>query len=350
MIALRQCFRILGTAALALTVAAGLSSARAQTPTKISIALAGGELVIFAPILVAVGSKAFEKRGIQAELQSFGGGVPSFAALVGGSTEFGLGGPGQVLAAASQGRDVVGMFNMFHGGAVVFMGPKKYEQSRGRDLKKYDGSTWAYTAEGATSQIFMTMAAQSAGLDWNKQGRLPAGGVDAFIPALESGRADLITMDMTSAAKAIKLGIGYPVLNTDDAAEVEHIWGRQLGLPLSTTRTFINKNPKVTQDVADAMREGLLLVQKYANDPATLYKLMPASFREANKEEDFRLQWELAKPAFANVDGTFSDKAIADTLKFVKGAGQKGLDNLDVSKYLDNTWAKKAIENVPSVK
>ncbi len=340
-------------AALALVLVASnvaaQTSAPAGPPRKISIALAGGQLTMFAPLLAAMGTKAFEKRGITIDPQSFGSGVAAFAAFAGGSTEFGLVGANQILVAGASGRDFVGIFNMYHGGAVVFVGAKKF-QDRGTDLKKYDGANWAYTGEGAVSQVFMARAAQAAGLIWEKQGRLAVGGVEAFIPSLQSGRADLVTMDMKSAAQSIKLGIGYPVLNTLDPVVVEPIWGRQLGLPLATTRAFAARNPKLMQDMSDAMREALLAIQANVNDPAAILRMMPADFQEANRG-DFAEQWALAKMAYMQTDGTFSDKAIADTVTFAKVTGVLKVPDqvtFDPNRYFDNTWAKQSLINVPA--
>lgn len=343
-------------AALALAFTSASIFAQSATskaePQKVSVAFSGGQATVFAPILVAMGTKAFEKRGILIEVQNFGGAVPAFAAFAGGSADMAIVGPTQIMTAGGTGRDVIGFFNLFHGGAVVFMGAKKYEAARGQDLKKYDGSNWAYTAEGSVSQIFMGRAAQSVGLTWEKQGRLAVGGVAAFVPSLQTGRADLIAMDMKSGALSVKLGIGYPVLNTLDPAAVEHIWGRQLGLPLSTTRAFAAKYPKVVQDMADAMREGLLAVQNNIDNPAEILKMMPADFQEANRA-DFAEQWELVKPAFMQTDGTFSEKALTDTVAFAKAT--RVLDKIDMAKFdanklFDNTWAKQAIANVPNPK
>jgi len=342
--------RLLLGGALGLAVLAGAGDASAQA-RKVSIALSGGQNTIFAPFLVAAGSGAFERRNIDMEQQPFSSGVSSFAAFAGGSTNLCVCGATQVLTAGAAGRDVVSVFNQYLGGAVTFIGPKKYEQERGTDLKKYDGATWAYTAEGSVSQVFMIRAAQAAGLDWNKQKRLAIGGVEAFVPALRQGMADLVTMDAMSGAKAMSLGIGYPVLNTNDPATVEPIWGQQIGLPVVATRAFLQKDPKLAQDIVDALREALLLVQRHLNDPDAILKLMPKDYQEANRA-DFAAQWQLVKPAFA-VDGTFSEKALNDTVAFARSTGAlKVPENapFDVTKFFDNTYAKQALVNVPALR
>lgn len=194
---------VLLVAATAVHTGAAISADR-----TVSVALSGGQNTMFAPFLIAVGAGLFEKHGIKIDQQSFASGTASFSAFAGGSTPFCICGATQVLTAGASGRDVVAIFNMYHGGAVTFIGPKKFEQEKGTDLKKFDKLTWAYTAEGSVSQVFMTRAAQAAGLKWDDQKRLAVGGVEAFLPTLRSGGADLVTMDAMSGAKAIALGIG----------------------------------------------------------------------------------------------------------------------------------------------
>jgi ABC-type nitrate/sulfonate/bicarbonate transport system substrate-binding protein len=339
------------TATLAAIVAAvSITSqvAAAPAPRTVSVALSGGQNTMFAAFLVAAGAGLFEKRGIKVDQQSFASGTASFAAFAGGSTNLCICGATQVLTAGASGRDVVSFFNLYHGGAVTFMAPKKLEAEKGRDLKKFDGMTWAYTAEGSVSQVFMTRAAQHAGLKWENQKRLAIGGVEAFLPTLRSGRADLVTMDPMSGAKALALGVGYAVFNTNDPALAEPIWGRQIGLPMVATRAWLDKNPELAQDFADALREGLVLVQEKIDDPDALLKLMPPEYQEAYKTE-FASQWALAKPAFTNVDGTFSDKAINDTVAFARAVGVLKVPEgggFDPKKYFDNRFAEKAVAKI----
>jgi ABC-type nitrate/sulfonate/bicarbonate transport system substrate-binding protein len=232
---------------------------------------------------------------------------------------------------------------------VIFMGAAKYAEERGPDLAKYNGSTWAYTAEGAVSQVFMIKAAQAAGLDWAKQGHLAVGTVDAFIPTLRQGRADIVTMDAKSAAQTMKLGIGYPVFNTMEPDRVEGIWGQQLGLPMVTTRQMVDQDPQLVQDVSDAVREGLVAIQRNSNDAAAVLALMPKQFQEVNKD-DFAIQWQLFRAAFA-VDGTFSDRALKDTITFAVQTGalkEAQATSVDVAKHFDNRFASKSVAALPS--
>jgi ABC-type nitrate/sulfonate/bicarbonate transport system substrate-binding protein len=338
---------------LAVVVAAAISigwCSAAAADRSIAVALAGGQNTMYAPFLVAVGGGFFEKRGIAVEQQPFASGSQSFAAFAGGSAQFCICGPTQVLSASDGGLDAVAVFNQYLGGNVIFMAPKALEQEKGTDLANFDGATWAYTAEGSTSQAFMIRAAQAAGLDWSNQRGIAIGGVAAYIPTLQERRADLVTTDPMSGAKAVALGIAYPVFNTNDPALVEPIWGRQIGQTLITTRVFIEQNEELVQDVADAMREALTVVQQNVDSPDRIFELMPAEYQEANP--DFAEQWELIKFAFVS-DGSFTDTEIEDTVAFALSVGTlKPFESADFNPrdLFINTFAERAISKFPGAK
>jgi ABC-type nitrate/sulfonate/bicarbonate transport system substrate-binding protein len=311
---------------------------------EISVAVSGGDNPAFAPYLIARAQGYFADRGIKIKHDVYASGTLSFSAFAGGGADLCICGSTQVMTAGQQGRDVLAVFNLFIGGAVVFVGAKKHEQSKGTDLAKYAGATWAYTAEGSVSQVFMARAASAKGLSWNKQKHLAVGAVNAFVPSLRSGRADIVAMDVTSAAQAIALGVGYPVFNTNDPATVESIWGEQLGLPLVTTKAFAAKNPDLTQKMVDAMRQGLMDVQRDAGDDKKILSLMPPNFQTANRA-NFPQIWTLVRPAFSKLDGTFTEKQLADTKNLAVATNVLGAGT-DVHGYFDNKYAKSALGTV----
>jgi ABC-type nitrate/sulfonate/bicarbonate transport system substrate-binding protein len=138
--------------------------------------------------------------------------------------------------------------------------------------------------------------------------------------------------------------VGYPVFNTNDPATVESIWGEQLGLPLVTTKAFAAKNPDLTQKMVDAMRQGLMDVQRDAGDDKKILSLMPPNFQTANRA-NFPQIWTLVRPAFSKLDGTFTEKQLADTKNLAVATNVLGAGT-DVHGYFDNKYAKSALGTV----
>jgi NitT/TauT family transport system substrate-binding protein len=308
----------------------------------ISVAVSGSENPIFAPYLAAMSKGYFADRKITIKQDIYESGTLSYSAFAGGSDDFCICGATQTMTAGAQGRDVVGVFNQYIGGAVVFVGAKKYEASRGTDLTKYNGSIWGYSAEGSVSQVFMARAADAKGIGWQNQQHLAVGAVSAFLPALQSGRVDIITMDSASAAQAIKSGIGYAVFNTNDPALVEPIWGRQLGLPLVTTKSYLAKNPELAQRFVSALHDGLVAVQQNSDDPNKVFGLMPQGF-QGEQRATYPQIWPLIKDAFSQVDGTFTPQQISDTQQLAVSTGVIPA-GANVSGAFDNSFAQKAID------
>ncbi|WP_433502976.1 ABC transporter substrate-binding protein [Pseudonocardia halophobica] len=289
-----------------------------KAPPSVAIATSGTYITIFAPLWAAKPDldKVAEKYGTKISFTPFGKGGDAQTALLGGSAQVNAGTSSSDTAeAAAKAQPLVAAANMFTGGGVVLVGAKKYEAERGTDIAKYGGGAWGYTAEGSSSMVASVAIAEHAGLSWADQKGVALGSVAAFEPALQSGRADIVAMDPTSAAKAIANGNGYPVLNTNDAKVFEPVSGTILGNSIVVTDEFRNQYPEFTQAVVTAFISGLNKV-KNVTDPNAAYAMMPPEYQKAHPNDaQFANEWALCQPAFAITDGSYSPQAIADTLK-----------------------------------
>jgi ABC-type nitrate/sulfonate/bicarbonate transport system substrate-binding protein len=319
-------------------------------PSEVSIATSGDYLTIFAPFWAAEPEldAVADKFHTKFSYQPFGKGGDCLTALIGGSVEMSIGAsPSNALPAAAQGKSLSYVANIFSGGGVVLVGAKKYESERGTDVAKYAGGAWGYTAEGSTSQVFLQASAEHSGVAWDKQKRIALGGMAGFEPALQSGRVDIVAMDSGSAAKSVKDGVGYVVLNTNDAKEFDAIGGRVLLNGIIVTDAFRQKYPEFMQAVVTALIQGLLKVRD-VTDAEKAYALMPEAFQRLHTDKaQFAVEWELSQPAFVQTDGSMSPSAIANTEKLALKPEQVGAAG--VKSLFDNTLVDAAYKslNVP---
>jgi ABC-type nitrate/sulfonate/bicarbonate transport system substrate-binding protein len=333
----------------------GQSSKTAENlphPDSVTMAVPGVNSAAFVPHAVAVGRGYYDevqkKYGLTISFQDFGSGTDALAAVNGGSAMGGLIGVVQLIKTNNKNPGALqAVLDEAQGGGVVLVGHKKFEQSRGKDVTKYDGGTWGYTREGSTSQLFMKRVAEAAGVDWKKQKGIAVGSTTAFISALQQGRADMVAMDPTSAAKAMDAGIGYEVLNTADYSVVSKIWGFQVNSPLTFTSEFIKKYPQLSVDLVKAELRGLLDLQKNIDKPDVVLKMTSPEFQKANTES-WATQWRLASQGFKPpVNGTFTTKAIADTVKFGIDVGlMTTAESGNVSADFTNTLVIKAYQEL----
>jgi ABC-type nitrate/sulfonate/bicarbonate transport system substrate-binding protein len=314
------------------------------------MAVPGVNSSAFVPHAVAVGRGYYDevqkKYGVTITFQDFGSGTDALAAVNGGSAMGGLIGVVQLIKVDNQNPGALqAVLDEAQGGGVVLVGQKKFESTRGKDLSKFDGGTWGYTREGSTSQLYSKRAAIAAGLDWKKQKGVAVGSTTAFISSLQQGRADIVAMDPSSAAKAIDSGIGYEAFNSADYAVVSKIWGFQVNSPLTFTSDFIKKYPELSVELVKAELRGLLDVQKNIDKPDVVLKMTTAEFQRANTDS-WATQWKLASLGFKPpVNGTFTSKAISDTVKFSIDVGLlTSAEASNVSGDFNNTLVTKAYQ------
>lgn len=308
---------------LALTGCGGGSSATdttAKAPAKVSIATLG-YLTIMAPLWAATPEfdKIAEDFHTEISFQQFGKATDALTALLSDGVQVNTAtSAGVSLLAAQQNQAIVSVVNMFTGGGFVLVGAKRLEASHGTDIAKYDRATWGYAAEGGGAQRGARAIAEHAGLVWANQKGVALGAVAAYEPALQSGRSDVVAMDSTSAAKAVTIGTGYVVANSNDLALFGPIAGPLLGNALTVTDGFRTRYPELTQALVTAYVQGLLRVRGAA-DAHAFYALMSPEYRQAHPNDAMlATDWSLSRPAFLAADGSFAPDAIAATMTFAQ--------------------------------
>ncbi|WP_433502949.1 ABC transporter substrate-binding protein [Pseudonocardia halophobica] len=338
-------------AALTLSACGGAqntgSRAPAKAPEKVSIATAG-YLTIMAPLWAAQPEfdKVAQEFGTEISFQQFGKATDAQTALLSGGVQVNTAtSAGVSLQAALQDQAVVSTANMFTGGGIVLVGAKKYEAERGTNVAKYAGATWGYASEGSGSQRGSKAIVEHAGLSWADQKGVALGAIAAFEPALQSGRADIVAMDPTSAAKALTSGTGYVVFNSNDLDAYGPVVGPLLGNTVAVTDDFRKQYPELTQAVVTAYVQGLLKVRDAA-DVNAFYALMPPEFQQAHPNDALLAEdWALSKPAFLAADGSFSAEAIAATTKFAELTPEQAQSPL-VTATFDDSYVEAAYKEL----
>ena len=315
-----------------------------KAPKELKIATVGSYITIFSSLWAAQpGLDDIEKKyNTKISFESFGKGSDAQTALLGGSVQVNAGtGSPDMARAVLQDQKLVSIANIFTGSGTVFVGSKKLEKSHGTSITAFKGDTWGYTAEGSTSQVSLQKVAEHEGMNWKDEKGIALGSVAAYEPALTSGRADIVAMDPTSAAKAISNGSGYEVFNTSDADAYGPVVGPLPGNGITVTQDFAKKYPELTQALATAFVEGLLKVRD-VTDASEAYELLPAEFRKVHKNDEmFATEWALSQPAFAGTDGGYSKDAVDAVAKWV-GVSADERNSEQFTSAFDDSYVEKA--------
>jgi NitT/TauT family transport system substrate-binding protein len=290
-----------------------------DAPSQVTLVHVEGYLSAFAVQQAAEGTGALtavgNKFGTSVNLQDVGTGADALAALISGSGDGAILNASQLMKAVAAGQKLEAVFDTYLGGTAVLVGAKKYEKTRGTDLAAYNGSTWGYTSEGSATELYMEATAEAAGVNFLHQSRIATGGLASEIPALESGRVDIASVDAGTAGEMVSSGIGYVVFNQNDLTKAEPIVGQQIGNALVFRTDFIQKYPQLVQAIVDAFYSSLERIKAVTTNPQAVLKLFTAPAQQA-LSSGWATGWALQAPALVGLDGSFTPQQIQDTINF----------------------------------
>jgi NitT/TauT family transport system substrate-binding protein len=317
-------------------------------PDKLTVAIYGNDLTFNVPYSAAAPdgalTKALKKYGTTVSFVQVASASNLTAALAGGSAQLAVVNGPSILASVAKGLDVVPLVDMFTGPAVTFLGAKKYEASRGSDIKAYDGSRWAYTKNGSTTQLLAEAKVKSIGLKWSDQKTVQLGSGANSQTVLSSGRSDMLSSGGASAATAIDDQIGYVVHNTQ--TDPDSPYSDMLTAELAATSSFTKMYPAFTQDVVTSIVQTLLEPYKTSTDGSAVYDSLPSDVQKAVKPI-FPTQWRLFSSGFTRATGGFSAKALDQTLQLGKDGGLlPGDTKLDPASVFKNKWVLTAYQKL----
>lgn len=266
--------------------------------------------------LAARGSGAFaeiEKEfDVKIEFQDIDA-ATSISALTSGNIDFLISSVPNFAAARADGVDVSSVALLGTGLNSALVARKDLEASKGMDLSAFDDSVWGYTSPGSAMNVVAQTAAESAGLRWDDLKTVAFGKVSAAIPALESGRLDVATMDVGSAGVAVHDGVGYVLYNANTDAEVD-----VMGQILQATGKTVKEDPALVQAIVDAYLGGIEAVMQNADDADAVLGLFPEEYQEL-LTKGFDEQWELTAPGQGG-DGLMSAEIVDRTIGFLVDA------------------------------
>jgi ABC-type nitrate/sulfonate/bicarbonate transport system substrate-binding protein len=269
------------------------------------------------------------------------------AAFFGGTDQLMIVGAGGFAAAAIGGQPGLAISQQASGPLLVVSAPVKYRDSRGGNVKAFDGGNWCYLGPGQPTEAAMKGLAKASGLDWSKQHGIAIGAGTAWIPTITSGQCDLSAMSADAAAALSLKKDGYVVANLSDPAIEKKVYGGTImGTILEAAPSFVKQYPALTQAIVTAFTQGLLYVQRHGNDATAVHTHTPPEYRSQVSPEQFAEAWKLVSVTYASTNGLFDAGDIKTTTSFLASVNQiKQGDTLPADTYT-NVYMQKAYENL----
>lgn len=298
-----------------------------RAPGTVNIAVVGGYTTAVTGLMIAnqpeyLGAVA-ERFSTKINIVPYPSLPAAQAGFFGGSDQF-IGGSAttSVISPSIAGQDVTGIFQAFSGIGLVMLGEASLEATHKNDITAFDGAHWCFAAAGTAGELASKALATASGLDWNDQQGIAIGSQAAVLPALSSKQCDILAAETSVAATAISQGLGYVVANFNDVDTARLAFGgAQLGFTISTSDSFREEYPGLTQAIVTAMLEANLWVKDNADDPAEIYSHLPADFTKVISADIYAEAWSMQKLAYSNPDGRFTDEDIQSTIEYAQSTG-----------------------------
>ncbi len=154
-----------------------------------------------APVYIAVDKGYFKQQGLTVNLVTFHGGSELVKAVLGGSVDIGVTGPGDVFEAVQQGQAM----RVFYGG---FDTPDYYIIAKPPidSIAATRGKTWGISAFGSTTDVLARYVLKRNGIPASDVSITQTGGGASTMAALQADRIQVTVLQLSQALQAKDLG------------------------------------------------------------------------------------------------------------------------------------------------
>ena len=305
--------------------------------TKVHIGVGGKTALYYLPLTITERLGYFREQGLDVEISDFQGGSKSMQALVGGSVDVVAGAYEHTITIQTKGQEVQAFtaLGRYPGYAFGIAKAKAAGYKSPKDLK---GMKIGVTAPGSGTQTFAEYLLKKDGLKGSDVSFIGVGASSAAAAALRTGQIDAISnIDpvMTQLEASGDIVIISDVRTTKGTLET---FGTPMpAATLYTTKSFVEKNPKTVQALANAMVKALQWLQKAT--PEQVVETVPAQYHGTDRAlymASFMKIREGISP-----DGLFPKDGVENTLKMLRST-TAGMESVNVR--LDETYTNRFVE------
>ncbi len=328
-------------AAVALTVVAAGTQARAQKPEldKVRLAVGGQTALFYLPLAVTARLGYFKDEGLDVEISDFAGGGKALQALMGGSADVVTGSYDHTVQMQAKGQPLVALVQLgrFPGFVLGIAAAKAANYHGPQDLK---GMKIGITAPGSSTHFMAMLMLAQAGLKPDDASFVGIGASSSAYAAVKRGEIDAIVnadpvISLLESQHLIKV-----IADTRTLEGSKQVYGGALpAAVLYAQPAFIEKNSRTVQALVNAFVRGLKWMQH--NPAEAVVKIMPEEY--ALGEKDTYAKAIKASLPMYSPDGRFAPEGEEIAYKVLKQfdpAVQKAA--IDVSKTYTNTFVDKA--------
>ncbi|TAL97547.1 MAG: transporter substrate-binding domain-containing protein [Paraburkholderia sp.] len=318
-----------------------LPAAAKDAPEKPVLTMAVGGLpgLYYLPVLVANQLGYFKDEGLDVTLEDFAGGSKALEAVVGGSADVGAGAYEHTIFMQAKGQHYRAFVLMGRAPQIVVAVTKSKAGSI-RSLADFKGAKVGVSAPGSSTDLVLTVALRKAGVQRSDISAIGVGSGATVLSAVSSGQIDALSNVDPMMTKLQRAGEIKVLVDTRTVKGTQDVFGGTMpAATLYASESFIQKNPKTTQALANAIVRADHWLQ-HASD-ADLVKMVPKAYLLNDKA--------LYVEAFHNVRDAYSPDGLmpvdgpATALRALSSFDtQLDPSKIDLNATYTNDFARKA--------
>jgi NitT/TauT family transport system substrate-binding protein len=324
---------------IALGVAAGVTSAAAQTTVR--LAVGGKPAMFYLPLTVTERLGYFKEAGLDVEISDFSGGARALQALMGGSADVVAGAFDHTIQMQAKGQRIVGVVEIgqFPGFVLGVLTAKAADYKSPADLK---GMKIGITAPGSSTHFMVCYLMAQARLKDDDASFIGIGAGPTAVAAARRGEIDaLVNVDpvisILESEKAIKV-----VADTRTLDGTRQVFGGAYpAAVIYVTPGYLQANSAAVQAITNAMVRGLRWIA--AHSPAEIANVMPPEYALGDKDNYVR-SIKASTPMFSpdgRFDGEGPEVALKVLSKFDPDVAKASID-------LSATYTDIFVDKVPA--
>jgi NitT/TauT family transport system substrate-binding protein len=264
-------------ALLALAILPAAADAK-DTPEKPALTMAVGGLpgLYYLPVLAAHQLGYFKDEGLDVTLEDFAGGSKALEAVVGGSADVGAGAYEHTLFMQAKGQHYRAFVLMGRAPQIV-VAVTKGKIGTIKSMADFKGAKVGVSAPGSSTDLVLTVALRKAGVQRNEISAIGVGSGATVLSAVSNGQIDALSNVDPMMTKLQRAGDIKVLVDTRTVKGTQDVFGGPMpAATLYAAETFIQKNPKTVQALANAIVRADRWLQT-ASD-ADLVKMVPEAY------------------------------------------------------------------------
>jgi NitT/TauT family transport system substrate-binding protein len=247
-------------------------------PEKPTLTMAVGGLpgLYYLPVLAAQQLGYFKDEGLNVTLADFAGGSKALEAVVGGSADVGAGAFEHTLFMQARGQHYRAFALMGRAPQIV-IGVVKSKADQIKSLVDFKGAKVGVSAPGSSTDLVLTVALRKAGVQRSDISAIGVGSGATVLAAVGNGQIDALSNVDPMMTKLTRSGAIKVLVDTRTVKGTQEVFGGTMpAATLYAPETFIQKNPKTTQALTNAIVRANHWLQT-ASD-AELLKMVPQAY------------------------------------------------------------------------